>query len=222
MDPIHVAIAEDHRLVREGIIRIIEGFHDMKVVWEAENGEDLLKHLNARKQLPDVLLLDIEMPEMDAFKALPAIRQTFGKKPRILILTQHDNDAFIRKSIRLGADGYLLKHVEPAELETAIRTVKSTGRYLSLRVQEVIFADYQSSEVTHPESDIPLSEREIEVLKLVCQQKKTKEIADEIHLSERTVEDYRKSLMEKTGSATPVGLALWAMKSGLLGRWMEE
>ncbi len=212
---IRVAIADDHSLVRSGIALILNAKEDIAVVQQSSNGKELLDGLKANR--PDVILLDIEMPVLSGPDTLVEIRKTEPNIP-VLILTMHQNEAFIIKMMELGANGYLLKDTKPDEVTTAIYKVVESKFYFSELVSTALL-----NKVSNPSLDTDvrvgsheLTSREVDVLRLICKEHTTSEIGEKLFLSPKTIEGYRKILMEKTGSRNMAGLVLYSIKHGII------
>jgi len=218
MKTIKIAITDDHKLFRDGLRIIINQFLGMEVVLEAENGEILLNKLAASEKLPDIVLMDLKMPVMNGIVATQRIKR-FYPTVKVVILSMHDEDLYIYHLIQKGALGYLLKNAEPDEVEKTIRAVDEYGHYFSENVVRIMHKNIV--ETRTPSRNITyegqsLTNREIEVLRMICMEKSNKEIADELSISERTVEGYRKTLMTKTGSRNSIGLAIYAVRNGVI------
>jgi DNA-binding NarL/FixJ family response regulator len=215
MGTIKLAIADDHKIFRNGLKATLEDCTDLELILEASNGKELIGLLATKT--PDVILMDIKMPEMDGIQTAAYISQHF-KQIKILALSMFNEDKYIVDMMKAGATGYLLKNAEPEEIIEAIATVYHKGFYfnehLSVTLIKQLFGSARPDSLGSPAPD--LNEREIEVLKLVCQECSNQEIADRIFLSVRTVEGYRARLFEKTGSKNLVGLVIYAIKKGII------
>lgn len=210
---IKTLIADDHRIVREGIRTLLANELDIEVIAEAENGRDALKL--ALKLKPDVTIMDIGMPELNGIEAITQIRRQLPKA-RIIALSMHSEHDFIWKAFKAGAYAYLLKDCAAAELVTAIRQVNSGKKYISEDISDVILQDFIESKWHDTEpSYIPLSEREKEVLQLLSEGKSTKDIASTLFISNKTVESHRKNIMEKLQIFNLPELTKFAIKAGL-------
>lgn len=211
---IRIALADDHQLVRFGIALILKSEPNFMVVQEAANGKELLDGLPVSR--PDVVLLDLEMPVMSGKETLKAIRAT-NPELRVLILTVHQNHAFIYQMMELGANGYLVKDAEPEEMLKAIRKVYRDDYYFSEPVSRAMLKGISGSGAlaTNKLPEHGLTGREIDVLKLICQERTTPEIGEALFLSPKTIEGYRKVLIEKSGVRNMAGLVLFAVRHGL-------
>lgn len=211
-----VAIADDHQLFRTGLAQLLSAHEDLRVVLEVSNGQELLDQV--RKTAPHVVLLDLEMPVMDGKQTLLALAQDHPKT-KVIILTMHQHDSFIVDMMEGGASGYLLKDSSPEEVTTAIRTVMAEGLYFNSRVSRALLGGLAGQRRGTAITGLPgdeLTQRDIDILRLICQECTTAQIADQLFLSPKTIEGYRKSLLEKTGSKNAAGLAVYAVKNGLV------
>jgi DNA-binding NarL/FixJ family response regulator len=203
--PIRILIAEDHAVVRDGLTSVLEFERDMKVAGQAKNGKEAIERFRELK--PDIVLMDLAMPEMDGVQAITAIREEFSDA-RILVLTTYDGDENVFRALEGGAKGYLLKDCSTADLLAAIRKVHSGGTHVSER------AAAQLAERTM--KGAALSPREIEVLKLIADGKSNKEIASLLFISEGTVKTHVISIHEKLGVTGRTESVVTAIKRGIL------
>ncbi len=212
---IRIGITDDHKLFRRGMNSMLADFEGIEVLFEASNGQELLDEL--KKTAVDLVLLDLQMPELDGIATTPLLRAQYPDL-KIIILSMHDDDQMIAHLMELGAHGYLLKDAEPEEVETAIRTILDQGFYFNERVSKAMLAGLvQKKKITPTFShQTELSEREIEVLKLICQELTSQEIADKLFISKRTVEGHRNHLLEKIGAKNTVGLVVYAAQQGMI------
>jgi two-component system, NarL family, response regulator DegU len=207
-----LALVDDHCLFRKSLMSLIGEFHELEVVIEAEHGLDVLKKLEV--QQPDVILLDLEMPVMDGFKALGFIRKNHpGIK--IIILTMFQTEELIYKLVEMGAHGFLTKNMEIEEVVRAIKKVKDCGYYFNESISKAMLNGIVNGKQTGS-NILPLSHREVEVVKLICQQYTNKEIADKLCLSPRTIDTYRENIFVKTGAKNIVGVALYAYRNNMV------
>ena len=192
---IRILIADDHTLFRNGICALLEDEQDMVVVGEAENGRDAVRLADQLK--PHVALMDIAMPLLNG---LEATRQIKREHPEInvLVLTMYDHEEYFREMLEVGASGYIIKRAAATELVSAIRAVYNGEAVLSPAITRLLLEDYLSRD-THREVDDPnaLSSREREVLQLIAEGKTSREIAELLHLSVKTVQSHRTNLMQK-------------------------
>jgi DNA-binding NarL/FixJ family response regulator len=215
MDQIRVAIADDHQIFRKGVILSMRSYTNIKFIAEAENGEDLLKKI--KEDEPDVVLCDLKMPVKDGIDTTRQITKEFPKI-RVIILTMYEDERFVGHLMDCGAAGYLLKSTEPAEIRKAVMEVMRTGFYLNPFVNKVLIKKNYSKQKFNPSlnTEIIISEREKEVLTLVCMEYTAAEIAKKIDVSPRTVEAIKDRLMERFGVKNSVGLVFYAMKNQLI------
>ena len=214
MPTIKYAIADDHKLFRKGLRLVLSDDPNLNCVGEAENGIHLLELLE--KEKVDVILLDIKMPEMDGKEALKQIKAK-GYDSRIIILTMHDDDTFILHMMEAGANGFLLKDTDPEEVKKAIYSVIESGHYFNNRVSNAMLKTLINKNTLKAnfKNSIELSEKEKEVLQLICQELTAAEIAEKVFLSPRTVEGIRSTLLDKIGVRNTVGLVVYAIKHGI-------
>lgn len=208
-----IAIVDDHILIAKAISGVIEGFPNYHVLYEVEHGKALMDKFKAQKNIPDIVLLDITMPVMDGFETAEWIR-TNHPDVRILTLSMQDDDLSLIKMIKAGAKGYLLKNIHPAELKNALDELMSKGHYYPDWAASKIFSNISAGPSKQP-MGLVFSERESEFLKYCCTEMTYKEIAEKMFCSSRTVEGYRDALFDKLGLKTRVGLAVYAIRSGL-------
>jgi two-component system, NarL family, invasion response regulator UvrY len=214
-DPIKVALADDHILLRNGLASLINGFEGYTVVFEANNGQQFIDKIK-EDCLPDLVLLDINMPVKDGFETALWLKQHFPLI-KVLALSMYDNEPSIIKMMRNGAKGYLLKDTEPKEFKQALDDVMQKGFYYSEMVTgKLIHAVNKMDEQQQQNSFINLNERELEFLKLACTEMTYKEIADSMSLSPRTIDGYRDALFEKLQLKTRVGLVMYAIRNGIV------
>ncbi|WP_462219893.1 response regulator [Ferruginibacter sp.] len=214
-DTIKVAIADDHKIFRKGVILSLRSYVNLKFVMEAENGEDLIAKIPEAQ--PDVILCDLKMPIKDGIDATKTITKNFPGI-RVIILTMYEDERFVGHLMDCGAAGYLLKNTEPAEIRKAIMDVMRTGFYLNPFVNKVLIKKNYSKQKFSPNltTEVVLSEREKEVLTLVCMEFTAAEIAAKMDISSRTVEAIKDRLMERFGVKNSVGLVFYAMKNSLI------
>jgi two-component system response regulator NreC len=213
---IRVMIADDHAILRAGLRMLVNAQADMEVVSEASDGEMALQM--ARETRPDVALLDLTMPRVGGMKALQQMARNSGET-RVLVLTMHDDPAYLRSALAAGASGYLLKRAVDAELIAAIRAVHRGGIFVDPRLANVLVQDVLAKRSTKAGSARPaniLSRRELQVLGLVARGYTSAEIAKQIFVGVKTVETYRSRLTEKLGLRTRRDVIRFAVQMGLL------
>jgi len=215
MKKIKVAVVDDQLLFRRGLISLLKEFEELDVVIEAENGKELVEALKRRK--PNIVLLDIEMPVMDGIQTTEYLHKHFPDI-RILILTMHDDDEFVIHLIDKGARGFLLKNHSIEIVTDAIHAIMDNGYYFNDRVSKMMIKGLVRSKKIKPSfnSVNNLSEREIEIIQLICEEFTNKEISDRLCISARTVDNHRDSIMEKTGARNTAGIVMFAIKNELL------
>ena len=211
---IRIAIADDHKLVRSGMVMILRENPKFVVVQQASNGRELLDGIAQSK--PDVVLLDLEMPVLGGQDTLVEIRKLYPNI-RVLMLTMHNNEAIILQMMELGANGYLIKNTEPAEVVKAIYKVMEAEFYFSEEVSKAMLHGISNPALKNAQGveGHGLTEREVDVLRLICKEYTTTEIGEALFLSPKTIEGYRKALMDKTEAKNMAGLVLFAIRHGL-------
>jgi DNA-binding NarL/FixJ family response regulator len=217
MDLITIAIADDHSMFRKGLIMLINLLEGYKVVYEAANGREMTDHLQSGAATPDIVLLDINMPQLDGYATAAWISKHFPQV-KILALSTIDTEAAIIRMIRNGSRGYILKDAEPTDLQLAFREVLSTGYYYNdqLTRRLVMSINALANEKSELSKLLRLTDREQEFIRLCCSEKSYQQIAGEMFLSERTIDGYRENLFKKFNVSTRVGLVIYAIKNGIV------
>jgi two-component system, NarL family, nitrate/nitrite response regulator NarL len=211
---IKLMIADDHQIFLDGLRSLLQQAQGIEVVGTALNGRQLLGQIP--HLLPDVVLLDINMPEMDGIETARQLRSTHPRI-QIIMLTMHERADFITKLIELGVAGYLLKNSSRQDLIDAILTVHSGGTFFSKQVTHAVMDSFRKkSPAPTPSEEAELSPRERDVLRLIAQEHTTAEIADKLFISPHTVESHRKNLLSKLGKKNTAGLAAWAAQHGFI------
>lgn len=208
-----VAIADDHVLVRKGFIFLINSFEDFTVLFEADDGNAVINNIRNDK-IPDLLVLDVKMPNRDGYETALWMQEHYPHV-KILALTMFCDKFSAIRMLRSGANGYISKAVEPHEFKKALYTVMKNGIYLSSQLSSILVDEVKRSGNGQEASD-SLNEREMQFLQLLASGKSYKEIAQQMYLSPRTLDDYKKAVSEKVGIKTRIGLAMYAVKMGLV------
>lgn len=220
MDTLKLAVIDDHTLFRQGLIQILKKFNHYDVVFEAASAEEMFEKLSS--VTPDILLLDLNMKGMSGQQASVIIRHDYPDM-KIIILSMNYSHDYIRQMMKIGVHGYLPKDIDQRKLVEAIDQVYSKGHYMDDEIAAVLREALQmgqrknlkKSTVIESEN-IVLTDREMDVLRLICKGQNTQQIAEELFISYRTVEGHRKNLLLKTGVANSVSLVVFAMKHGLI------
>ena len=215
MSKIRIAIADDYKIFRDGLKVGLSADENLEVVFESDNGEDLLKALET--DVPDVIIMDLKMPIMDGMEATKMVRKQHPSV-KVLVVTMYEDDKFIIHLMENGANGYLLKNAEPDEIRKSIYAVHENGYYFNDLVNKALLKKLVLKNNLNPSfnQNVELTERELEVLKLICEEKTPAEIAKEIYLSPRSVEGIRQRLIEKVGVRNTAGLVMFALKNGIV------
>ncbi|SJZ58641.1 response regulator transcription factor [Sediminibacterium ginsengisoli] len=211
-----VALVDDHELLRTGLAAIINSFDGYKVIMQAGNGKEFIDNLKNVKQ-PDIVLLDITMPLMDGFETAEWIKNNLSGT-RVLVLSMLENDIAIIRMLKSGARGYLLKDSKPKTFKQALDNIRDTGYFVNDLISDKLM-HYISNEDSFLNKTSPagaLNENEIQFLQLICSDKTYKEIAEEMCISPRTIDTYRDNLFKKLDIKTRVGLAIFAIKHGII------
>jgi DNA-binding NarL/FixJ family response regulator len=207
-EKINIAIVDDHTLFRNGVASLMGEFEELKVLFEAENGEQLQQALQ-KHALPDVILMDINMPVMDGYASTKWVKQKYPKV-KVLALSMFEDDKAVIQMIRCGAGGYVLKESRPRELLEAIKAIHEKGTYINEMVSGKLLRSVSDKD------ELPdLTKKELEFLKLCCSELTYKEIADQMFVSPRTVDNYRESLFLKLNLKSRSGLVLYAIQNSI-------
>jgi DNA-binding NarL/FixJ family response regulator len=215
MPIIKYLIADDHKIFRQGLKLVLNDDHLLKCIGEAASGIEVIEQL--KKEQPDVILLDLKMPDMDGIETTQKIKALYPDL-KILILTMHNDEHFILHLMELGANGYLIKNADAEEIKKAIHSVYENNYYFNELVSTALLRKVSHHKNMDPKfrHSIELNEREVEVLKLICEENTAAEIAGKIFLSARTVEGIRASMMQKIGVKNIAGLVIYAVKHGIV------
>jgi two-component system invasion response regulator UvrY len=209
---IKVLLADDHKIVRDGLRRIVEDAGDMEVIAEAADGREALHQI--QKKPPDVVVIDISMPGMDGLELTSQLHHYYPDLP-ILILTMYEEEQYVVRAIGLGAVGYVTKRSAPEELVKAIRKIHAGGRYLDESAAESLAVRLAKGNQELSPLD-GLSDREIQVLRRLALGQTNREIAEAYHLSIKTVDTYRSRLLQKLNLRNNAELARFAIQTGLI------
>jgi len=212
-----ILIVDDHEVVRDGLRNILTSLDSIAIAGEAGDGEEAVKMYASLK--PDLVIMDISMPGMNGIEATRVIKE---KDPdaRILILTMHDNQEYLNQIIRSGAKGFILKNTDKEELLEAVRTVASGDNFFSKDISKLIIDNYirtaKETEKNDGYKEVPLTKREIEILKLIASGYSNQEIANILYISYNTVDTHRKNIMHKLSIKNTAGLVRYAIEKGLI------
>ncbi len=211
--PIRIVLVEDHELVRAGFRSLIRDLPGMEIVGEAANGRQAMTVIG--ELLPDVVLMDITMPDLNGLNAVGQVSAEFPHV-RVIMLSMHDNEEYLRQALQAGAAGYLLKDADQAELELAIRSVARGGSYLSPGVSRHVVNDYVRGHAREPNGFDPLTPRQLEIVQLIAEGHTNAEIARILDLSSKTVETHRAQLMARLQIHDVTGIVKYAVRMGLV------
>lgn len=212
---IHIAIADDYKVFREAIKKCIEGDKSLELVFEADNGKELISGFE--KIVPDVVIMDLKMPVMDGMETTKFITKNFpGVK--VLVVTMYGEEKFIRHLMDIGANGYLLKNAEPEEIRRSVYAVYENGYYFNDLISTELLKELSVKNNIQLifKEDIQLTKQELEVLKLTCDEKDVEAIAKEINVTPAIVIELHKHLIGKIGVRNVAGLVMFAIKNGII------
>lgn len=215
MQIIKVAIADDHKIFRKGVVLSLRPYTNIKFVQEAENGDDLLQGLPLSE--PDVVLMDLRMPVKDGMETTKELSKKYPNV-YVIVLSMFEDERFVYHMMDNGAHGYLLKNAEPQEIRKAIMDVMEKGYYLNSFVNRILLKRSHAKQKVVPNvnSDITLNDKEKDVLKFICMEFTAQEIAQKMDISPRTVEAIKDRMMERFGSKNTAGLVFFAVKNNLV------
>jgi two-component system invasion response regulator UvrY len=210
---IQVGIVDDHSLLRKALAKLIGSFENYEILFEGDSGK-VIKDKVTQHIVPDIVLLDVNMPEMDGYETVRWLHKNYPQV-KVLALSMFSDENTIIRMLRLGAKGYILKNIEPEELKLALDSIMKKDFYLSEYISGKIISGLHK-DLGNPEDPIVLTDKEKEFLRLLCTELAYKDIADKMFISPRTVDNYRKTLFEKLKVRTRVGLVIFAIKNGLV------
>jgi len=220
MANVKILLADDHKIVRDGIKLMLEPQAGIDVVDEAENGEKALDIL--RDQFVDIVVMDINMPVMDGITATKKIKEKFPDV-KVLALTMSNDDLHIRQMIQAGASGYIMKSAGRQELKEAINAIMEGKHYFSDEATESIMMDLVKGKGKSTDPDpIHITDRELEILELIVQEHTNQEIAEKLFISSRTVDAHRRNLLQKTGARNTAGLVKYAFQHNLISTGKDK
>lgn len=215
MKKVKLAVVDDHKLFRDGLTELINGFNEYAVMIEADNGVDFLKQIKA-KGVPEIVLLDINMKEMDGFETAAWLKENHPEV-KILVLSMYENENAVIRMIKAGAKGYVLKDITKKELEQALSSLVNKGYYytdmITGKLIHILSGNDDNKGGGTAKDVSTLNAKEMEFLKLACTEFTYKEIAEKMCLSVHTIDGYRDALFEKLGIKSRVGLAIYAIKN---------
>ena len=203
-----IAIVDDHLLFAQSLESLVASFGDYEVIFHATNGKNFIEKLDNHERIPDIILLDINMPIMSGIDTMMWIKEN-RPELKAIALSMDDSEETIIKMLRLGAKGYLLKDIHPDVFKRAITDVIEKGFYYSDRITNTLLDTLDKKE---HEKDVFLKDREVQFLKLACTERTYKEIASEMYLSPKTIDGYRETLFDKLEVRSRIGLVLYAIK----------
>ena len=211
-----VASVDDHRLFRKGLLSLIEMIgEEIEVLFEADNGVDMQQKIDADNP-PDIILMDISMPEMDGFESVSWLNK-HHPAIKVLVVSMVENEESVIKMLKLGVKGYLSKDVEPQELQNALSAINSQGFYYTDFITgKLVHTLQQDAGIALAQEELALTKKEVTFIQLACSDMTYIDIANEMFLSPKTVDGYRTSLFEKLQVKSRVGLALYAVKHGYI------
>ncbi len=211
---IQVAIVDDHQLVAKAISGLIQKLENYDVMYEVESGKELMRHFKL-KMVPDIVLLDINMPDMDGYETALWLKNNYPEV-KVLALSMYDKEEAIVGMLRNGARGYLLKGCRPAELKEALDAIDKKGFYYTEYVTDRLIKNLNPEKILNPIEQLGLNGREVQFIEFACSEFTYNEIADKMCVSPRTVDGYREQVFQKMGVKTRVGVVMEAIKLGLV------
>jgi len=212
---IKLALADDHKIFRDGVRMALKNRDYLKILWEADDGKDMIHKM--KMKVPDVLLMDIHMPEIDGINAIQLLRREF-EEVKIIVLSMYDDREIITKMMEYGANAYLAKTTDADEIYRAILGCMNNDFYFNELVNSAVLLKLQQKKTVrrfYP-NNVKFSEKELKILRLISEDKTTEEISEDVFLSPRTVETIRQNMKMKIGAKTIAGLVMYAMRNKLI------
>lgn len=213
MDKVNIILVDDHKLFREGLKLLLKNLEEVNEIWEAANGEEFLNKIS--EQQPDLVLMDIEMPVMNG---IDATKQALALYPdlKIIALSMYGDEEYFQQIIDAGACGFLMKNSDFSEVKRALTNVLQGNNYFTEEILYKLVNKFKTKQTTPDEAEVTLSDREKEVLILICKGLSNQDIADQLFISKRTVDHHRASLMTKTSTNNTASLVVYAVKHKLV------
>ena len=216
MDKIRVLLADDHTLIRSGIVTLLQSSKDIQIVGEAADGDEAIRKTG--ELLPDVVVIDLSMPKLSGIEATKILKRKYPDT-HVLVLTMHENEEYVFQILKSGASGYVLKSAGKEELSAAIRAASKGEKFFSPRISQLMAEGYVRR-VDHEsggerQQNVPLTRREREVLSLVVRGLTNQQIADQLYISPRTVDTHRTNIMQKLDIHDVANLVRYAMDHGI-------
>jgi DNA-binding NarL/FixJ family response regulator len=212
---IHLALADDHKIYRDGIRMSLKSYDHLRIIWEAEDGKDMIHKL--KMKLPDLLIMDISMPDTDGIKALQLIRKEY-EDLKVIILSMYNDRETVTKMMEYGANAYLTKTADAEEIYQAIMSCVNNEYFFNDLVNSAVLLNLQRRKLNkkYVSNGTVFNEKELKMLKSISEDKTTEEISEELYLSPRTVESIRQQMKTKAGVKTVAGLLMYAIKRNLI------
>jgi len=211
--PIKIGVAEDNLLLRQGLVSLLTQKKTLEVLFDVNNGQELLDTL--KKKTPDIILFDLKMPIINGRETYAKIKKRYPQT-KVMILSDHYNDVYITQFILDGVAGFLPKQCNFEKLTEAIFTIADEGRYFDAKISGLLLAGLLKNKIASEQNSKVLSKTQKEIIRLLYEEKNTKEIGSILFLSTRTIEWHRTQILEKTGSKTFAGMLKYALNNGII------